>query len=131
MNLLLGTLAMGRARANARMTETVLIETVVPGDPDPVTLDPTEVRTPTYSGPARVVYPPTVLVRDEVLASQLLAKQEVRVDLPAGTVVATDQQVTVTASAADVGMVGRVFRIKGAGTAGQTTALRVPVEELS
>jgi hypothetical protein len=123
--------ARGRRFMQSRMSETVLIETVVPGDPDPVTLDPTETRTEVYSGPARVVYPPTVLVRDEVLASQLMAKQEVRVDLPAGTIVATDQQVTVTASVADAGMVGRVFRVKGAGTAGQTTALRVPVEELT
>lgn len=123
--------ARGRRFMQSRMSETVLVESVVAGDPDPVTLDPTETRSTIYEGPARVVYPPSVLVRDEVLASQLVEKQEARVDFPAGTSVATDQVVTVTASAADSALVGLTFRIKGFGTAGQTTALRVPVEQLS
>ncbi len=123
--------ARGRRFMQSRMSETVTVATVTKGEPDPVTLVATDTLDETYNGPARVVYPPTVLVRDEALASQLVAKQEVRVDFPTGAVVVTDQRVTVTASTADSGLVGRTFRVKGAGTAGQTTALRVPVEELT
>lgn len=131
MNLLIGTLTLGRKQANARMTETVTVTTETPGNPDPVTLAPTTNVVAVYTGPARIKYVVTRVLERET-ASQLPAAQDLEVHFPSGTTgIKTDQFVTVTSSTADVGAVGQRYRIRGFGQGGQTTALRFPVEEVS
>jgi hypothetical protein len=131
VTLLAGVLGMGRAQANARMTETVKVTSEVQGDPDPVTLLPSVTETVHIaSSIARVKYPVT-RVLDREAATQLVAAQEIEVHLPSQTVVQTDWFITVLTSSVDSSLVGRKYRVRGNGLAGQTTALRVPVEEIT
>lgn len=113
------------------MTETVKVESFVEAV-DPVTLlsAPTA-TTHIASSVARVKYPNLATVSEPELASQFVAVQAVEVHFPSGTVVEVDWIVTVLTSSADASLVGRRYRIRGAGQAGQTTALRVPVAEES
>jgi len=121
---------MGRTQANARMTETVKVASEVPTvDPDTLATTVTE-TVHIASTIARVKYPVTrVLERDA--GTQLVAAQEIEVHFPSGSDVRTDWFVTVLTSTADASLVDRRYRVRGNGLAGQTTALRVPVEEIT
>lgn len=131
MSVLLGVLSMGRARAEARMTETVTAYMVTGTTVDPVTFEPVETHDDVYSGPARVKYP-TLIVREHEQGTQAVAMQELEISFPSGTTgVTKDTFIHIDASTADAGLVGRIYRARGLGVAGQTTALRVPVAEVS
>ncbi len=128
--MLLGVLGMGRRQANIRMTETVKVASEVSAvDPDTL-LDTVTETVHIASSIARVKYPVT-RVLDRESATQLVAAQEIEVHFPSETVLQTDWFVTVLTSMVDASLVGRKYRIRGNGLAGQTTALRVPVEEIT
>ena len=133
MSLLTGALAMGRAQANARMTESVTVTTTAPGTVmDESTGAYPDTITSHYSGSGRIKYP-TLTVSEKTPAGQTLAAQDVTLHLPVGLAsqVRVDDVVTVTYSSADPDLVGRVFRVKGLAQAGQVSAHRFPLESLS
>ena len=122
--------AQGRVQAESRMSETVQIGPVTDGV-DMETGDPTWVLgVVRYSGPARVKYPGTaVSTRDSV---QVVSVQDIQVSIPwDAPAVYEGDGVVVTASSVDPALVGKKYTVKGAPAAGQTTARRVPVTELS
>lgn len=131
MSPLNGALRMGRGMAEARMTETVTIGRFNPGT-DPVTLDPIWVLVEArYSGKARVKYPSSS-VMDRSEPSQVVAVQDLLLSIPTGSPLAYEgDEVRVDASVVDPALVGRMYGIKGAPQAGQTTSHRYPLKELS
>lgn len=120
-----------RAEAESRMTETVTVgrfeHVRPPGELDTVL---TLVET-FYSGVARVKFP-FASSSVKAPAGQQLAETKVVVSVPHGTVgFPTGVVVRVDSSLADVGLVGRMFRVDGSAQSGQTTAHRYPVVEES
>jgi len=129
MSMLGGLLGMGRAHAEARMTETVTV--ALYGDSsDPKTGEAIRVVVEhRYTGKARVKYP-SYAVAQMSPQTQPVAQQDVIVSLPIGAgPVFEGDEVVVTASTVDPAVVGRRFRVKGQPAAGQVTAYRVPVIE--
>ncbi|TFD61128.1 hypothetical protein E3T43_01265 [Cryobacterium sp. Hh7] len=129
MSILGGALAMGRAQANARMSESVTVTTTTPG----TTMDETtgtypDVIVSHYAGIARIKYP-TLTVSEKTPVGQTLAAQDVTLHLPVGLAsqVSVDDVVTVTGSTVDSDLIGCVFRIKGLAQAGQVSAHRFPL----
>lgn len=119
-----------RSQAESRMTETVSSVSIVI-TVDPNTLVTTETPTTHYAGIARVKYP-TITVSDREVAGQQIAFQDIIVSVPVGSaIVEPGQTFIVSASIADASLIGREYRVKAAPQAGQVTALRYPVEELS
>lgn len=113
------------------MTETAKLAIEVVTGTDPDTLEDTVTESVQVASVACRVRFRSLAVSERELASQYVAAQEVELHFPSGTVVETDWIATILTSTADAGLVSRKFRIKGHGAAGQTTALRVPVEEVS
>ena len=121
---------MGRAQANARMTETVTVTTTTPGEVmDESTGTYPDVIVSHYGGVGRIKFP-TLTVSERTPGGQTIAVQDVMLSLPVGfsSAVRIDDIVTVTGSTVDTDLVGRVFRIKGLAQAGQVSAHRFPVE---
>jgi hypothetical protein len=123
-------LAAGAARAESRMTETVVagteIETV---DPDSlqtiVTIDAI------YSGTAQVKYP-TLTASDRQAGGQQVSDLSLVVKLPTKSVILPKNTIIKpTGSTVDESLVGRRYRVTGAPQSGQVTSHRYPVEELS
>jgi len=128
MTLLLGALAMGRAQANARMTETFeFYTTALVFNETTLDDDPTDTIVLTTAGRLKVTQ---AQGRDVESASQFPVVQRLEVHIPSGSVVVpVGTLVRVTASTADVSIVGRKFRVSERPQAGQTTAHRYAVEE--
>lgn len=125
---LLGALRLGRAQAEARMTQTWQIGTLVEGE-DPVTFDPLHELEVQYDGPGRLKVVQATTVSEREAASQLATVTALELHLPAGTTgVETDMRAVCVACPEDPSLVGFVVRVKGPGTRGQVTAFRVPVE---
>lgn len=121
----------GRRMAESRMTETVTVgrfEMVrSPGSLDPVL---TLVET-FYVGRARVKYP-SASAQVKAPAGQQVAETNIVLSLPSSAApVPAGAKARVAASASDVSLVGRMFRVEGPAQAGQTTAHRYPVVEES
>lgn len=125
-------LALGRAAAVSRMSESFRIFEVTGRTPDPDNdLREVDVEVDRYVGIGRLVFRSSV-VSDVEVASQLVASQSARIDLPAGTTgVGTSMFAVVTASTSDATLVGRRFRIEGMPAAGQTTACRLQAVEIT
>ena len=131
MSLITGALGMGRAQAEARFTETFDFFTAVEGI-DPVTLEPTSVETPLTAGIAGRLKFTNTQGNEAESAGQypVIGRREVHVGV--GTVLALPGTlVRCIASTADVGLVGRVFRVADRPAGGQVTAYRYPVTEVS
>lgn len=121
-----GVLQMGRAVANARMTETVRIGTLTITTVD---LDVVQDFDVAYTGPARLSWSTYTVAQPEA-AGQPVALSAPVLSIPSGTPgVTVDMRAVVDDSTADEGLIGRVFRIKALPQSGQTTAARYPVEE--
>lgn len=132
MSIQAGALRMGRRLANSTFTETVIVGRFEE-QTDPSTGDAVKalVGDPTYSGPGRIKYP-SLAVNSTVSASQPMGEQLPVLKVPSGSAVAArGEEVHVTASTVDDGLVGRVYRINGNPQLGQTTAHRYPLEDLS
>lgn len=128
----LSAIAMGRAAAEARMTETFRIFEVTGKMADPENdLRSVDVEEDRYVGIGRLVFRSSV-VSDVDVASQLVASQSARIDLPASAgEVRTDHVAVVTDSVSDAALIGRRFRIEGMPQAGQTTAHRFQAVEVT
>lgn len=123
------------ARARARTQEMRFTETVTVGTFELRTNQETgrAERVPVkveYEGPAQVVLP-TLTVAERDTVGQDLAEQSPFVKLPSGTVVSREAEVHVSASAADLSLVGSRYKVTGKPQAGQTSAARYPVAALS
>lgn len=131
MTVLTGVLGLGRAQAASRFTETlkVFYETRVLGS-DGLYTD-TEVTV--YTGVSGRVKFPSLTVSEREQGSQVPAVQDVQVHVTVGGTpnVVVNHVWEVTASTADSSLVGRQFRTKGLPQAGQVTAWRYPVEQVS
>lgn len=127
-----GALPFFREQALSRMSESFRVYMVTGRTQDPDDdLREIDVEEDTYVGVGRIVFRSSV-VSDVTVASQLLASQGARMDLPAGTSgVGTGMFAVVTASTSDVSLVGRRFRVEGMPAAGQTTAARFQVVEVT
>jgi hypothetical protein len=121
-----------RAQAESRMSETVTVFTESLEDPPAGQIDPVLTEEPVIgSVKARIKYSATA-VNEQDHGTQLTAVQSVEIHFPSGTAgIRKDQFARVLTSTADAALVGRKFRLQGYGSAGQTTALRVPAEEVS
>lgn len=131
MSFVLSALALGRRMAAQRFTETVDFFTMARTD-DPTTLQPVDVETVLHAGvPARLKVSSSV-VSDKRVAGQAPATMQRELHVPVGSVsVGASVFVRVTASTADPGAVGRVFRTGMRSGVGQVTVWRYPVEEVS
>lgn len=129
------TLERARARMMARMTEAVRVGPAVDGF-DPETGDPTvEITAPLYGGdsgaPGQIKY-----VADSVSESggtgDTVAVQRPILKVPHGTTLLPEgDAVYVVSSTADDILAGRWYRIAGTPDAGQTSAHRYPLTEIS
>ncbi|WP_138172945.1 DUF6093 family protein [Microbacterium sp. 5K110] len=118
----------GRERAEQRMTETIVAGTwamrTVAGKATRVLV------TEKYSGSARVANGASRAVSDRDSASQAVATQDLRVDLPVAAPMLTDgDEIDVTGSTSDQSLVGLTFEVTGIPDMGQVTAHRYPVKE--
>ncbi|MDR7189778.1 hypothetical protein J2Y46_002604 [Microbacterium sp. BE35] len=129
--MIAGTLGLGRNWAQARFTETFTFYTESEST-DPVTLNPTTVETVVASGVAGRLKFTNTDGRDVESGGQfpIVSRREIHVGV--GTVsAAPGVLVRCTTSTVDPSLVGRVFRVSDRPQAGQTTAHRFPVEEVS
>lgn len=130
MSALHGLLAMGRARIGETFTETIIGGRFVRGTlPDgSVGRTLAEKR---YEGRGRVKYT-TLVVQDGKAAGELVAAQSVVVKIPADSpLLVKGDEFEVVTSTVDGSLVGRHYRVDGAPQAGQVTAHRYPVTEVS
>lgn len=130
VNMAIGAVGLGRRMAESLMTDTVRVfRRVSTGDFDNTTGEPVFTDTDVYVGPGRLVLRSSA-VRDVDAASQLLALQGPRLDLPVeGTGdIRSDDRFVVTASATDGGLVGVGGVVKGGFPQTFATARRLPVE---
>src|SRR5690606_10793964 len=120
---------MGRRLAVSRMTETVQVGRFEDGVD--ASGAPTRVLVmERYAGVGRVKYP-TMAVSDRDEPSQVFGVQDVALSVPTDSPELVEgDEVLVSASTADGGLVGRTYRVAGSAQAGQTTAHRYPVKEL-
>jgi hypothetical protein len=131
VSLITGALAFGRAQAEARMTDAVLITR--PSDAEPVLDEDTGLYAPAtttiYSGPGRLKSTSTVVGAVDA-QGQNLAAQSLRLDLPVATSggVQANDTVTITASVNDPSAVGLVLNVEGVFFQTDATARRFPVE---
>lgn len=120
-----------QSQADSLMTETIVAGLAVDGT-DPVTGDATQtIPDPRYEGSARVKYNSSV-VSDSGVTGALVMVQAITVKLPAKAPVLEEGDVIeVTESELDASLVGRKYIVRGAPDAGQVSAHRYPVTELS
>lgn len=119
-----------RAEAESRMTQTWRVGTLANTGTDPDTLEPAATFTPVYTGVGRLKSIAATAVSERTPADQAVAVQTLQLHLPSGTTgITPDMRAVCTACPEDAGLVGRVVRIMGRPTAGQTTAARFSVEE--
>lgn len=132
MSVLQGALGLGRRQAEARFTETLeaFTESRVLDDS---TGEYAVTEVVVYSGVAGRVKFPTLTVSEREQGAQVPAVQDVQVHVAVGAtpLVVVNTYWRVSASTADVSLVGRVFRTKGQPQAGAVTAHRYPVEAVS
>lgn len=119
-----------RAEAESRMTETVLVGIFRDGT-DPETGDATHIiETERYEGIARIRWNSREVSNSQGTGSPV-AMQQPYLSVPFGTSrFFTDDQVECNDSP-DLLLVGRRFKISGTAAAGQVTAYKYPLEELS
>lgn len=133
MTLLTGTLAMGRAQAESRFTETVTFFSESLGAIPDGGIDPAVVETVIHADILGRIKFPSLNVSDREAAGQLVAVQspEVHVAVGAAPNVREGHFARVTASTVDASLVGRKFRITGWPQSGTVTSHRYPVTEAS
>lgn len=120
-----------RAQAESRMTETVVVG-LYTDTTDPVTLNPVRtLTTERYSGPGRIRYVSSV-VGEPTGPGGPISEQAPVLSVPAGSAEIHDgDEVEVSASSADSLIVGRRYQVTGVAAAGQVTANRYRLKELS
>lgn len=124
-------LADGRAFVAEGFTETLTFYRVEAGVIPDGQIDPVDVEIIIHADISGQVKFHTVQVSDREQAGQLIGVQQLTVKVAVGSTpnVREGHFCRVTASTADVSLVGRVFRIAGWPQGGQTTSHRYPVEE--
>ncbi|MWV50066.1 hypothetical protein GRS96_12380 [Rathayibacter sp. VKM Ac-2803] len=119
-----------RRRAQKRFTETVTIGTRAETQGANLQTVVT-IGAPVYAGPAKLKWNSSA-VSDRIVASQTVSERVGVLELPIGTMTVHEGlALECTASVADLGLVGRVFRIGGQPQGGETAALRFPITEQS
>lgn len=123
-------LARGQQMADSRMSESVLVGKFR-DTTDPDTLDPVrEIDVKRYEGKGRIRWGSREVSNSQATGSPV-AMQEPYLSVPFGTTrFFTDDEVECSESP-DPLLVGRRFKISGGAGAGQVSAYRYPLEELS
>ncbi|HBD4848240.1 TPA: hypothetical protein KJY76_004304 [Shigella flexneri] len=123
-------LVRGQNLANLRMSESVVVGSFADST-DPETGDPARVvQHERYTGMARIRWGSREVSNSQATGSPA-AMQEPYLSVPFGTArFFTDDEVECVASS-DPLLVGRRFKVSGGASAGQVTAYRYPLEELS
>ena len=130
MNMLLGALRMGRAQADANMTETIKSGPLV-SIQDPNSLELVKSVQSDATGPALVKYP-TLTISEREIPGVQVAVGDIVVKRPISeAIVPVGHYFEVTASLADPSLVGRRYRVKAPPQSGQVTSHRYPVSEES
>jgi len=124
-------LILARREAEARFTETFTAFTVSRVLGAGGAYADTDI--PVHADVAGRVKFPTLTVREREQGAQVPAVQDVQVHVAVGATpdVAVNTLWRCAASASDSSLVGRVFRTKGLPQAGNVTAHRYPVEQVS
>jgi hypothetical protein len=132
MTLANAAVLMGRTMSAAHFSESLRFYSVDGTTVDPDTLNDVETTTTLHLVSGRIKYP-TLTVSERSAVGQTFSTQSVHAHVAVGATpnVHADHFVTVTASTADPALVGRTFRVRGNPQAGQVTAHRYPVEEVS
>lgn len=131
MSLLSGALAFGRAQAEARMTETLQFFTAARTLNESTLVDEDVETNVGATTEGRVKFGATD-GRDVEVGGQHPVVQRLEVHVPTGSRdVPVGTRVRVTASTADSMLVDNVYRVTERPAAGQTTAWRYPVEQIS
>lgn len=127
-----GVLGLGRRQAESRFTETFKVFTETETLNESTGLYET-VEVTLYADLRGRVKFPSLAVSEREQGGQVPAVQDVAVHVAVGSapLVVVDVLWRVTASDVDSSLVGRVFRTKGLPQAGQVTAHRFPVEQVS
>ena len=123
-------IARGRAFALGGMLDAVTVEVLGDVVTNPTTGAVTNARSTVYTGPARVqTYEPQEGTPE--VAGATVTVQRYSVHVPVGSFAPTvGMVVTVTASALDANLVGRVFRVVALLHKTAATAYRLSVEEV-
>lgn len=132
MSALDGVLGFGRRHAEARMTEQVAVGRYVDST-DPATGDPIRtLQVARYVGAGRIRYPSNS-ANETSGPGEPVATQKPYLSIPVGSdPLYEGDEVLVTGSTTDpAGIVGRQYRVTGRAVAGQVTAARYPLEEVS
>lgn len=132
MSLLGAVRGFARTRTQERFTETLTAYTTT-RVLDEETGEYTATEVTVHAGVAGEVKYPSLTVRERDQGAQVPAVQDImiRVAVAATPDVVVGTMWRVTASTSDDSLVGRVFRTKGNPQAGNVTAHRYPVEEVS
>ena len=119
--------------AESLMTDTCTIERAGADSFNATTLERTNNAANIYTGVCRVTMPTSLSVRDAESVGRVMLEQQLSLSLPVETSVAVraNDIVTITASSADAGLVGRKFRISGTHHSSSATARRLPLVEVS
>ena len=121
----------GRRRANERMSETVTVGSFTDGVADDGSATRVPAVTRYASKPGRIKYE-SLNAQEQDGAGSPVALQTPHLSVPTGSPRFFEgDEVLCEASEADVLLVGRLYRVTGSAQAGQTTAHRYPLEELS
>lgn len=123
-------LARGRAAAEALMTDTCTVTAVTGQTTDPETGVVTTTTTTVYTGKCKIQQATAMGQRVRVgEISEILSRVQVHLPVVGSEAVRQGHLVTVTASATDVALVGRVYRIHDEAAKTYATARRFGVEE--
>lgn len=128
------TLARGQAAAEALMTDACLIRRVAGEYTDPATGVVTSTYETVYEGKCRVQQSQlgsSARTERAGEAHLLMVSRVLSLPVAASTGVRADDQVLMTASAADLGLVGRRFVIRAEAAKSHATARRLGVEEVT
>ena len=128
MSVLGGTLGLGRALAESRMTDTVNATRAGEKEWDEEAGEHVAAVISVYTGPARIKHASST-PKDVEAGSQLLTVGQLEVHVPVGSpVFEADDLITVTACPTRADQVGRVFVVIAPFDGSQTTAVRYRVE---
>ena len=119
--------------AESLMTDTCTIERLGAETFNAETLECSNTGANIYTGVCRVVMPNSLSVRDAESVGRVVLEQQLSLSLPVETSVAVrpNDIVTITASDADAGLIGRKFRISGTHHSSHATARRLPLVEVT
>lgn len=125
------TVLRGRQAAEALMLDACTVRRVTGTSTNDSTGVVTPAHTTVYTGKCKLQRPAAGGRHDVAEASVVVAPLELHLPVAGSETVTVDDVATVTASAMDTGLIGRVLRVVGPAGASLRTARRLPVIEVA